>query len=119
MGGGRAGSLLLHRCALVAVSGAHSLVVVPGLLVAAASLAMEHGPQGPQASGVAQHGLRSCGSQAVEHRLDGVVPGLLIAVASIAMERGPQGPQASVGAEHGLSGCDPQAVEHRLDGCGS
>ena len=71
MGGGRAGSLLLHRCALVAVSRAHSLVVVPGLLVAAASLAMEHGPQGPQASGVAEHGLRSSGPQSVEHRLDG------------------------------------------------
>ena len=57
--------------ALVAVSGAHSLVVVPGLLVAAASLLMEHGPQGPQASVVVECGLRSCGPQAVEHRLDG------------------------------------------------
>ena len=71
MGGGCAGSLLLHRCALVAVSGAHSLVVVPGLLVAAASLVMEHRPQGPHASVVAEHGLRSYGPQAVEHRLDG------------------------------------------------
>ena len=71
MGGGRAGSLLLHRCALVAVSGAHSLLVVPGLLVAAASLVMEHRPQGPHASVVAEHGLRSYGPQAVEHRLDG------------------------------------------------
>ena len=61
MGGGCAGSLLLHRCALVAVSRAHSLVVVPGLLVASASLVMERGPQGPQASVVAEHGLRSCG----------------------------------------------------------
>ena len=71
MGGGRAGSLLLHRCALVVVSGAHSLLVVPGLLVAAASLVMEHRPQGPHASVVAEHGLRSYGPQAVEHRLDG------------------------------------------------
>ena len=71
MGGGRAGSLLLHRCALVAVSGAHSLLVVPGLLVAAASLVMEHRPQGPHASVVAEHGLRSYGPQAVEHRLNG------------------------------------------------
>ena len=71
LGGGRAGSLLLHRCALVVVSGAHSLLVVPGLLVAAASLVMEHGPQGPQASVVAEHGLRSYGPQAVEHRLNG------------------------------------------------
>ena len=53
------------------VSGAHSLVVVPGLLVAAASLVMEHRPQGPHASVVAEHGLRSYGPQAVEHRLDG------------------------------------------------
>ena len=53
------------------VSGAHSLLVVPGLLVAAASLVMEHGPQGPQASGVAERGLRSCGPQSVDHRLDG------------------------------------------------
>ena len=71
MGGGCAGSLLLHRFALVAVSGAHSLVVVPGLLVAAASLVMKRGSQGPQASVVAECGLRSCGPQAVEHRLDG------------------------------------------------
>ena len=70
-GGGCAGSLLLHRFALVAVSGAHSLVVVPGLLVAAASLVMERGPQGPQASVVAEHGLSGCGPQAVEHRLSG------------------------------------------------
>ena len=42
---------------LLLVSRAHSLVVVPGLLIAAASLAMEHGPQGPQASAVAEHGL--------------------------------------------------------------
>ena len=53
------------------VSGAHSLLVVPGLLVAAASLVMERGPQGPQALVVAEHGLRSYGPQAVEHRLDG------------------------------------------------
>ena len=53
------------------MSGAHSLVVVPGLLVAAASLVMERGPQGPQASVVAERGLRSCGPQAVEHRLSG------------------------------------------------
>ena len=46
---------------LVAVSGAHSLVVVPDLLVAAASLAMERGPQGPQASVAAEHGLSGCG----------------------------------------------------------
>ena len=45
--------------------------MVPGLLVAAASLVMERGSQGPQASVVAECGLRSCGPQAVEHRLDG------------------------------------------------
>ena len=71
LGGGCAGSLLLHRFALVAVSGAHSLLVVPGLLVAEASLVMEGGPQGPQASVVAERGLRSWGPQAVDHRLNG------------------------------------------------
>ena len=45
--------------------------MVPGLLVAAASLVMKRGSQGPQASVVAERGLRSCGPQAVEHRLDG------------------------------------------------
>ena len=45
--------------------------MVPGLLVAAASLVMERGPQGPQASVVAQRGIRSCGPQGVEHRLCG------------------------------------------------
>ena len=48
-----------------------TLVVVPGLLIAAAFLVMERGPQGPQTSVVAERGLRSCGPQAVEHRLDG------------------------------------------------
>ena len=45
--------------------------MVPGLLVATASLVMERGPQGPHASVVAERGLRGCGPQAVEHRLDG------------------------------------------------
>ena len=45
--------------------------MVPGLLVATASRVMERGPQGPHASVVAERGLRSCGPQAVEHRLDG------------------------------------------------
>ena len=50
-GGGCAGSLLLHRFALVAVSGAQSLVVVPGLLIAVASL-------------IVVHGLSNCGTRA-------------------------------------------------------
>ena len=70
LGGGCAGSLLLHRFALVAVSREHSGCGAC-LLIAAASLVMECGPQGPQASVVAESGLRSCGPQAVEHRLDG------------------------------------------------
>ena len=70
MGGGCAGSLLLHRFALVAVSGEHSGCGAC-LLIAAASLALERGPQDPQDSVVAERGLRSCGPQAVEHRLDG------------------------------------------------
>ena len=65
------GSCCCTGFALLVVSGAHSLVLVPGLLVAAASLAMERGPQGPQASAVAERGLSGCGPQAVEHRLSG------------------------------------------------
>ena len=45
--------------------------MVPGLLVEVASLVMECGPQGPQASVVAEHGLSVCGPQAVLHRLSG------------------------------------------------
>lgn len=65
------GSCCCTGFALLVVSGAHSLVLVPGLLIAAASLAMERGPQGPQASAVAERGLSGCGPQAVEHRLGG------------------------------------------------
>ena len=54
----------LHCCSgfsLVVASGRYSLVAV-------ASLAVKHGLQVGQVSGVAAHGLCSCGSQALEHR---------------------------------------------------
>ena len=40
-----------------------------GLLVAVTSLAVEYGLSGLQASVVVAHGLSSCDSQALEHRL--------------------------------------------------
>ena len=39
------------------------------LLIAVSSLVVEHRFQGAWASVVAAHGLSSCGSQALEHRL--------------------------------------------------
>ena len=48
------------------MAGVYSLVAVRGLLVAGASLVVEHGLQGTQASGAAAHGLRSCGMQAYQ-----------------------------------------------------
>ena len=47
-----------------------TLVAVPGLLIAAASLVAEHRLWGTQASVAEAHGLRSCSSQALEHRLN-------------------------------------------------
>ena len=55
---------------VVAVSGGHSLAVGSGLLIAVASLVGEHSLQGALASEVAAHGLSSCSSQALEHRLN-------------------------------------------------
>ena len=49
-----------------------SLVVVGGLLIVVASL-VEHGLWGTLASVVVAHGLSSCSSWALEHRLDIVV----------------------------------------------
>ena len=51
---------------LVAVSGGYSLVVVYRLLVAVASLIVEHRLQ--------EHGLGSCGPQALGHRLSSCGP---------------------------------------------
>ena len=56
---------------LVAVSGGYSLAVVCGLLTAVVSLVAEHGLQGAGASVLVARDLRSCGSQALEHRLNG------------------------------------------------
>ena len=53
-----------RRLSFVAASGGCSLVAVRGLLTAMAPLAEEHRLLGTQASGVAAHGLSSCGSQA-------------------------------------------------------
>ena len=52
------------------VSGAYSLVAVHALLIAVASSVVEHRLQGAQASVAAARGLSSCGSQALEHRLN-------------------------------------------------
>ena len=46
-----------------------SLVLVRGLLIAVASLVVEHGPFAMQASVVVVRGLSSCGTRAVERRL--------------------------------------------------
>ena len=54
---------------LVAASRGYSLVTVCRLLTAVISLAVARGLQGTQASVVAAHGLNSCDSQALEHRL--------------------------------------------------
>ena len=51
----------LHRCT------GFSVVAVPGLLTVVTSLVAEHGLWG--LSGVVAHGLRSCDSRALEHRL--------------------------------------------------
>ena len=53
----------------VAGSGGYSRVAVRGLLVAEASLVVEHRLQGVQASAAEACALRNCGSQAVEQRL--------------------------------------------------
>ena len=56
---GCAGPSLLCRLSLVAASRGHSLAAVCGLLTAVASLVLEQGLQGPQASVVVAHEL-SC-----------------------------------------------------------
>ena len=62
----------LHCCARAFSScGERGLlfVAVHGLLIAVASLVVEHGLQGTRASVVVARGLSSCGSQALELRL--------------------------------------------------
>ena len=54
---------------LVAESEDCSLVEVCGLLIVVASLAAEHRLSGGRPSVVGAHGLSTCGSQALEHRL--------------------------------------------------
>ena len=54
---------------LVAASGGYPVVVMHGL-TAVASLVAEHRLQGMWASGAVAGGLRSCSSQAFEHRLN-------------------------------------------------
>ena len=61
---------------LAVTSGGYSLVVVSGLLTAAASLVAVHGLQGMQASAAVARGLRSCSFHALEHRSMVVVPQL-------------------------------------------
>ena len=65
--------LALHCCSgfsLVAESGVYSPFVMQGLLTVVTSL-VGHEFQGTQASVAAAHGLSSCGSPALEHRLSG------------------------------------------------
>lgn len=56
---------------LAAGKGGYSPVAVHEFLTAVASLDVEHGPHGIQASAVAAHGLSSCDSWALERRLGG------------------------------------------------
>ena len=56
------------RVSLVVVSRGYALVV-HRLLIALASLVAEHGLKGMWASVIVAHGLSSCGSQALGHRL--------------------------------------------------
>ena len=55
---------------LVTASQGYSEFAVCGLLVAVASLVSEHRLQGTRASAAVARGLSSCGSQALEHRLN-------------------------------------------------
>ena len=63
-------SLLCVDFSVVVASGGFSLVVVCRLLFVVAPLAAEHGLQGARASVVVVLGLSSCGSWALERRLD-------------------------------------------------
>ena len=54
---------------VTALSRGYSPAAVRGLVVAVASPVADRGPWSVQASAVAARGLRSCGSQALEHRL--------------------------------------------------
>ena len=67
---GCARSSPLHR--LFSVHGERGLLLIAlcGLLIAVDSLFVEHGLWGLQASEVAAHGLSSCGSRALEHKLN-------------------------------------------------
>ena len=56
---------------LVVARRGYSLAVVCGLLTVVISLVAEHGLQGAGASVLVARDLRSCGSQALEHRLSG------------------------------------------------
>ena len=56
---------------LVVAKQGYSLAVVCGFLIAMASLVVEQGLWGTQASAVAAPGLQSTGSIAVAHRLSG------------------------------------------------
>ena len=60
----------MHGPSLVAVTGGYSLSPVYGLRNAGSSLVVEHRLQGIQTSAVVARGLSSCGSQALEHRLN-------------------------------------------------
>ena len=60
----------MEAFSLVVASRAYSMVAVCWLLIAVASLVAEHGILGAQASVVVVHGLSSCSSWSLEHRLN-------------------------------------------------
>ena len=64
------GLAAVHGPSPGALTGGYSLVTVHRLLNAASSLAVEHRLQGTQTSVAAAHAFSSCGSQALEHRLN-------------------------------------------------
>ena len=64
---------MLGGLSLVVVSGGYSLVVVHKFVNAIAYLVVEHRLQSARASVVAAGELRSCSSQALEHRLNSCV----------------------------------------------
>ena len=60
----------MHVFFIAVESGGYSLTAVCGLLTWLASLAVDLSLQGTRASVVAARGLRSCGLQALKHRLN-------------------------------------------------
>ena len=60
----------MQAFSLAVASRGYSMVAVWWLLIAVTSLVAEHGLLGAQASAVVVHGLSSCSSWSLEHRLN-------------------------------------------------